>query len=105
MSMQGNADAAYSFPTPDDHDRSRSGGRADVYTPLLSGCRLSFLCPLVVHLCLCVLVLSLALVGPVALFAVCDWLIRMGRRRFPRGQSLIPETRTGPKRGGRESVG
>jgi hypothetical protein len=59
----------------------------------------------VVHLSLCVLVLSLALLGPIALFAVCDWLIRMGWRRFPRGQSLIPETGAGPKRGAQESVG
>jgi hypothetical protein len=54
---------------------------------------------LIVYLCFPVLILFLAFVGPIALLAVCDWLIRLVSRRFPRGQSLIPETRTGPKRG------
>ena len=60
---------------------------------------------LVVHLCLLVLIFFLALVGPIALFAVGDWLIRMGCRLFPRGQSRIPKTGIEPKRGVQERVG
>ncbi len=56
----------------------------------------------------CVALYFLLLVSPVVLIpfiAVYDWFVRARRRQFSRGQSPIPETRTGSERRAGENVG